>query len=123
MAFGGLIPPAVVLLMKEVRQTMLLSKLKACAGVLLSAALVGLVADLSPPARNVAAQAPAEPQRALATLEQLEKVAAVIRPRPEENKWQQIPWLTDVSEGRRLAKEENRPICLVVIFGELLDEC
>src|SRR5262249_16036564 len=55
--------------------------------------------------------------------DELAKMATIIKPTPEENKWQQIPWITDVNEGRRLAKAEKRPLLLVVIFGELLDEC
>ena len=41
----------------------------------------------------------------------------------EANKWQQIPWLRDVTDGRRLAKEEKRPLFLWTVFGEPLDEC
>ena len=47
----------------------------------------------------------------------------VIKPSAEANKWQQIPWLRDVTEGRRLAKEEKRPLFLWTVFGEPLDEC
>ena len=32
-------------------------------------------------------------------------------------------WLTDVDEGRRLAKEDKRPLFLWTVFGETLDEC
>jgi hypothetical protein len=51
------------------------------------------------------------------------KLAAVIRPGPEENKWQQIPWITDVNEGLRQAKAEKRPLLLFTIVGDPLDEC
>src|SRR5262249_61031857 len=33
----------------------------------------------------------------------LVKRAAVIKPAPEELRWQQIPWVTDLTEGQRLA--------------------
>jgi len=64
------------------------------------------------------AQAPTQP-----TLEELEKRAAILRPKPEEQKWLQIPWLVDLAEGMRLAKEENRPIFLWATTDEPLDRC
>lgn len=54
---------------------------------------------------------------------ELAKLAAVIKPSSAANKWQQIPWVTDVNEGRRLAEEEKRPLFLWTVFGEPLDEC
>lgn len=35
--------------------------------------------------------------------------ASVIKPLPDEQKWQQIPWLGDSAEGFRLARAETRP--------------
>src|SRR5262245_3924174 len=75
------------------------------------------------PARLVLAQTPAEVKQPLPTPAELAKLAAAIKPSAVANKWQQIPWLTDVSEGRRLAKEEKRPLFLWTVFGEPLDEC
>ena len=57
------------------------------------------------------------------SLDELTKLAAVIKPRPDENKWQQIPWVTDVNEGLRQARAEGRPLLLWTILGEPLDEC
>jgi len=59
----------------------------------------------------------------LPTGPELAKLAAVIKPSAAANKWQQIPWLMDVNEGRKLAKEEKRPLFLWTVFGEPLDEC
>ena len=39
--------------------------------------------------------------------------AAVIKPRPDELKWQQVPWVTEVAEAQRLARAEGRPNFLV----------
>jgi len=64
------------------------------------------------------AQAPARP-----TLEDLTKKAAIIKPRPDELKWQHIPWLTDVAEAVRLAKQEQRPIFLWATTDEPLERC
>ena len=57
------------------------------------------------------------------TNEELARRATVIKPTPAENKWQQIPWITDVNEGLRLAKAEKRPLLLWTILGDPLDEC
>lgn len=55
--------------------------------------------------------------------EELISRAAVIKPRPDENKWQQIPWVTDVNAGLRQARAERRPLLLWTVMGEPLDEC
>ena len=65
----------------------------------------------------------AEPKKPWPTSPKLDKLAAVIKPSAAANKWQQIPWLTDVNEGRKLAREEKRPLFLWTVFGEPLDEC
>jgi hypothetical protein len=74
----------------------------------------------------VAAGAPGqavESGKPLPTSPELAKLAAVIKPSAAANKWQQIPWLTDVNDARKLAKEEKRPLFLWTVFGEPLDEC
>jgi len=53
----------------------------------------------------------------------LANLVSIIKPSAVANKWQQIPWLGDVNEGRKLAKEEKRPLFLWTVFGEPLDEC
>lgn len=102
---------------------MLLTKLRIVTACILAAGLGTLVPEM-----QLNAQTPAEPTAAskknqAPTLEELNKLAATVKPTPAENKWQQIPWITDVNEGRRLAKEEKRPLLLWTIFGEPLDEC
>jgi hypothetical protein len=37
---------------------------------------------------------------------------AAIKPRPEEVKWRQIPWLVDLNKGIQIAKEEKRPLLI-----------
>jgi hypothetical protein len=49
--------------------------------------------------------------------------ATAIKPKPEELRWQQIPWVTDLSEGLRLAKTEERPIFLWVTGDDPLERC
>ena len=41
--------------------------------------------------------------------------AAIIKPRPDELRWQKIPWVLDLAEGQRLAQAEHRPIFLWAI--------
>ena len=53
----------------------------------------------------------------------LAKRAAVIKPASEELRWQQIPWVTDLAEGQRLAQAERRPIFLWVTGDDPLERC
>jgi hypothetical protein len=49
--------------------------------------------------------------------------AAAIKPAAEELRWQQIPWVMDLTEGQRLAKSEGRPIFLWVTGDDPLERC
>jgi hypothetical protein len=49
--------------------------------------------------------------------------AAMIGPAPEEQRWQRIPWVTDLAEGQRLAQAERRPIFLWVTGDDPLERC
>ena len=80
------------------------------------------VAVLVITARHMQAQVPAE-ARILPSPAELTKLATTIKPSAAANKWQQIPWLSDVNLGRKLAREEKRPLLLWTVFGEPLDEC
>jgi len=53
--------------------------------------------------------------------EDLLRRAAVIKPRPEELKWQKIPWVLDLAEGQRVAQVERRPIFLWAIADAPLE--
>ena len=88
-----------------------------CVGVLVVAA------GEHGPVPEVLAQAPAEAKQPAPSAAELTQLARVIKPSAKANQWQQIPWLTDVAEGRKLAKEEKRPLFLWTVFGEPLDEC
>jgi hypothetical protein len=44
-------------------------------------------------------------------------------PLPGELKWQEIPWLLDLDEAIRLAKEEKRPVLLWVSGDDPLEKC
>jgi hypothetical protein len=49
--------------------------------------------------------------------------AAVIKPAPDELNWQRIPWITDLAEGLRLARQERRPIFLWATGNDPLERC
>jgi hypothetical protein len=49
--------------------------------------------------------------------------AAEIKQAPAILRWQEIPWVTDLNEGLRLAREENRPLLLWTTGDEPLGRC
>jgi hypothetical protein len=53
----------------------------------------------------------------------LTRRASLIKPKPGEYKWQQIPWILDLNEGVRLAKEEKRPVLLWASGDDPLERC
>jgi hypothetical protein len=53
----------------------------------------------------------------------LARRAAIVKPKPGEYKWQQIPWILDLNEGIRMAKEEGRPILLWASGDDPLERC
>lgn len=53
-----------------------------------------------------------------------ERAASSLRATPDELKWKRIPWLTNLTEGVSVAKQENRPILLWMTGqGPPLDRC
>jgi hypothetical protein len=46
-----------------------------------------------------------------------------IKPRPEELRWQQIPWMQDLTEAAKLSKAENRPLLVWASGDEPLERC
>ncbi len=62
----------------------------------------------------VAAQHPTRP------VPTLERRVQEILPTAEEERWLQIPWRTNLSEARRDAAKENKPILLWVMNGNPL---
>lgn len=51
---------------------------------------------------------------------QFEHLRAVIPPAPLEQKWQQIPWMTDLWAARQKAAGEGKPILLWEMDGHPL---
>ncbi len=53
----------------------------------------------------------------------LKAKAGVIKHTPEMLRWQQIPWLTDLNEGVKVARAEKRPVFLWVTGDDPLGRC
>ena len=60
--------------------------------------------------------AAAEPNAA----DQLDKLAALIKPEKGEDKWANIPWMTSLWEARKVAAKEGKPILLWEMDGNPL---
>lgn len=50
----------------------------------------------------------------------LQETLAFVRPKPEELRWQTIPWQTDLNAARPLAQEAGKPIFLYTMNGNPL---
>jgi len=55
--------------------------------------------------------------------ESLRARAAEIKPGPALLRWQLIPWVTDLDEGVRLARQERRPMFLWTTGDDPLGRC
>jgi hypothetical protein len=42
----------------------------------------------------------------------VDRLLAAIKPEPGESPWREIPWLTNVTEARRKASAENKPLVI-----------
>lgn len=49
--------------------------------------------------------------------------SAVIKPTAHELAWLQIPWMLDLKEAQRTAKEESRPMFLWATGDDPLERC
>jgi hypothetical protein len=49
--------------------------------------------------------------------ERFETLRTVIRPKPGEERWLQVPWLINLTEARRKAAAEGKPILLWEMDG------
>jgi hypothetical protein len=54
------------------------------------------------------------------TPENFAKVQALIKPAPDEDKWEQIPWMTSLWQARKRAAAEGKPILLWEMDGHPL---
>lgn len=54
------------------------------------------------------------------TADQLDKLVALVKPSPQEDKWANIPWQTNLWEARRVAAREGKPILLWEMDGHPL---
>ena len=49
--------------------------------------------------------------------------AAAIKPAAKELQWLEVPWILDLAEAQRMAREEKRPIFLWVTGDDPLERC
>lgn len=131
-AAAGVVSRQAVALAEGVVQSMSLTKVKVAASFLLGLGiLAGGGTVLAYLALSDFPSAPAVPSARTvpftADLSRLPRhqaqIYAAVKPRPEELKWQQIPWLLDHAEALRLAQQERRPLCVWVSAGDPLDRC
>ena len=50
-------------------------------------------------------------------VEALDGLRSLIKPRPEETRWEEIPWEVDLWDARRKAAREGKPIMLWEMDG------
>jgi hypothetical protein len=55
--------------------------------------------------------------------EELRRRAETMKPLESEVRWRRIPWGTDLLEGRRMAREENRPFLVWASGDDPLERC
>ncbi len=67
-----------------------------------------------------AAVSAAEPSQHLLTPAQFAKFRSLIKPGSKEEKWTEIPWLTDLWEARKRALAQGKPILLWEMDGHPL---
>jgi hypothetical protein len=53
-------------------------------------------------------------------LEQFAKLHALIKPQADEEKFMQIPWLTNLWEARKIAAAQGKPLLLWELLGHPL---
>ena len=53
----------------------------------------------------------------------LEAQASAIKPAPRELTWLGVPWVLNLAEAQRMAREEKRPIFLWVAGDDPLERC
>ena len=50
-------------------------------------------------------------------VERIPALQALIKPKPDESRWEQIPWQVDLWDARRKAAREGKPIMLWEMDG------
>ena len=58
--------------------------------------------------------------RPLSSFRELRDLMAYVSPRPDEARWEEIPWQTDLWEARRVALSVGKPIFAWMMNGSVL---
>jgi hypothetical protein len=62
-----------------------------------------------PPSADKPVARPTEDPRAIKP-DQYTKLLTMIKPHPDEAKWEEIPWMTNLYEARKKAAAEGKPL-------------
>jgi RNA polymerase sigma factor (sigma-70 family) len=130
---AGALSPSAVALAEGLLKATAFSKLKVAAALVLALSLIGTGSVLAYRNMNDKAPAPAnheEQGRPVAAAippaaadgglaETVDRTIAAWQPTPEERRIDDIGWARDLRDARRLAKEHNRPIFLMVHSGNV----
>jgi hypothetical protein len=57
------------------------------------------------------------------TMDDLAMRAAAIKPTAKELEWLAVPWVLNLAEAQKMAREEKRPIFLWVTGDDPLERC
>ncbi len=60
---------------------------------------------------------------AVSSSDDLEARASAIKPAARELRWLEVPWVLDLGEAQKMAREEKRPIFLWVTGDDPLERC
>ena len=124
--FAGLVSAQVVVLTEGVLKAMLLTKLKTAA-LVLAACLPFTGTGFLVPQNPLHAQGKAEPKAADALTElspaQFGKFHAFLRPKANEMRFGEIPWMFDLWEARKHAAAEGKPLLILAASGNPCGTC
>ena len=111
---------------------MFMSKIKVAAAVVLAVGIFATGAGVFMHQLQVAAQTPAketvqtpaaDKKKDALTLEELAARATAIKPSERELTWLKTPWVLNLIDAQKMAKEERRPIFLWVTGDDPLGRC
>ena len=76
--------------------------------------LLGLIVTCGTPGGSLAAlpDPPSDDRIAAIAVADFDRLLAEIKPQPGESPWRDIPWLTNITEARRRAVAEDKPLVI-----------
>lgn len=120
---GGAVPAGVTELVNGGLKMMMLAKLKVVAAVAVVCAGLGtggLAASrgwMGTSPEKVSPAAPVSGDKDWLSWKDFETLPAVVKPQPDEWKFMQIPWTTDLNAARKKAAKEGKPLYVWTMAG------